>query len=214
LVYFRHYVGLFSLLLFLPLLACGPKEPAVITLPNDVAKVAGDFLVHVKAGDEAKAALTVLASARDELHEGFASDHAKLKALPLLTPRFITKKPRHMIGPEDTEYTVIYAAKQKGQWTTAELRLYRLPDEAFEIDHWQISNRAPVAKNYAGPDAEIMREMVPGMLWGMGGLALFSLIGLAFFIWVVKRRPAMVAPEIPVEQRAAAITTREQGDVT
>ncbi len=210
-VYFRHISRLISLLLFLPLVACGPKEPAAITLPSDVAKVSENFLLHVQAGDEAKAEASVLASARVELHKDFPRVHAKLKALPPLTPRFITKKPLHMIGPDDTEYTVIYAVKQKDTWTTAELRLYRLRDEAFEIDYWRISNDMPVAKNYAGPDAQVMRAMIPGMLWGMGSLAFFSVIGLAIFIWLVKRKPAMVAPEIPTEHRVAAVTIREEG---
>ncbi len=212
-VYLQHFSRLFCLFLFFPLVACGPKEPAQISPPKDVAMVAENFLTHVRAGSEEKAAQSVMASARDELNQSFAKDHAKLKSFPPLTPRFITQKPPGFSGPNDTEYTVIYAVKHKEKWATAEVRLFRLNDEPYEVDYWQISDAPPVAKNYTGFNQKIMGEILPGILSMFGILAVFSLLGLIVFIWLLKRRPAIINPEVPIEERVAAVAVRDGGDV-
>ena len=193
------------LLLLFVLAACSWNEPAVVELPSEVGTKSDEFVLALQKGDKAAAARHVAPSARDELEEQFSIDSKELKAAPQLLPRFITFKPQGMMGPEDSEVTVIYAAKDDGEWTTAEVRLFRLGDEPYEVDYWKISNQTPVAKAYA-PKLKPMLGVFAGLA---GAIVVLGLLAIGIVLWIVRRKPHVVAPEPAVERRVAAVTTRE-----
>lgn len=193
-------------LLFLFLLAaCSWNEPAVVELPGDIRPTSDAFVTALQKGDRAGAEKVVAPTARDELQAQFDKENKLLKPVSALKPRFITYKPEHMMGPEDSEVTIIYAARTDGKWTTAEVRLFRLGDEPYEVDYWQIGNDTPVAKTYT-PD---LRPMV-GVFAGLAGaIIVLGSLAIGIVIWLVRRKPHVVSPESAVERRIAAVTTRE-----
>ena len=193
-------------LLFLFLLAaCSWSEPDVIELPRDIGPTSDAFVAALQKGDRVVAERHVAPTARDELSAHFSNKSNYLKAEPKLTPRFITYKPEHMMGPEDSEVTIIYAAKDGGKWTTAEVRLFRLNDEPYEVDYWKISNDTPVAKTYS-PDLKPMFGVFAGLA---GAIVVLGLLTIGIVLWIVRRKPHVVAPEPVSERRVAAVTTRE-----
>lgn len=193
------------LLLLFVLAACSWNEPAIVDLPRDIGPTSDAFVAALQKGDKAAAEKAVAPTARDELHLHFEKEHKALKPTSTLKPRFITYKPEHMMGPEDSEVTIIYAAKDDGKWTTAEVRLFRLNDEPYEVDYWKISNEAPVAKTYA-PDLKPMFGVFVGVA---GAIVVLGLLTIGIVLWIVRRKPHVVAPEPAVERRIAAVTTRE-----
>ncbi len=196
-------------ILFLFLLAgCSWTEPGVIDLPDEIGKRSSAFVSALQKGDRAAAERAVAPTAADELEAMFAEQHKQLKQKPKLTPRFITYKPREMMGPADSEVTVIYAAKDGDQWTTAEVRLFRLNDEPYEVDYWKISNDAPVAKAYA-PD---LKPLYGVFIWLAAAIFVIGIVTIAVVLWIVKRKPHVVSPEPVIERRPAAVATRESDD--
>lgn len=195
------------LLLFL-LAACAWNEPDRIELPADIEAVSTPFMTALQKGDRIAAQRRVAPPARDELEASFQSDFNSLKSSPALTPRFITYKPKHMIGPQDSEVTIIYAAKDGGNWTTAEVRLFRLGDEPYEVDHWAIGNKAPIAKTYT-PNLRPMFRLFAGMA---GAIVVIGLLTIGITLWIVRRKPQLVAPIPAAERRIAAVTTREAAE--
>ncbi|HMS20769.1 hypothetical protein [uncultured Sphingorhabdus sp.] len=196
-------------LLFLFLLAaCSWNEPAIIELPRDIGPTSDAFVVALQKGDKAAAARHVAPTARDELEARFSKEYKELQATPKLKPRFISYKPEGMLGPEDSEVTIIYAAKAEGTWTTAEVRMFRLRDEPYEVDYWKISNETPVAKSYT-PDLRPMYGVFAALA---GAIVVIGLLAIGTILWIVRRKPHVVAPEPAVERRVAAVTTRESLD--
>ena len=191
-------------LLFL-LAACSWNEPAVVDIPKEIGVASGAFVAALQKGDQQAAAKHVAPTAQDELAAQFASDSKALKAAPKLTPRFITYKPASMMGPEDTEVTIIYAARTNSEWTTMEVRLFRLGDEPYEVGYWKISNDAPAAKNYT-PD---LRPLFGIFAVIAGVIVVIGIALIGTILWIVRRKPHIVAPPVESERRAAAITTRE-----
>jgi hypothetical protein len=196
---------------------CGEREPVVIVAPKDVAAVVAPFLRELRAGNKDKAMQYVSPAARDEFAQQYEADQKKLAAAPELTPRFILPQPKlkpNILGAESdsTETSIVYASRKDGKWTSATVRLYRYRDETYVIEYWRITNQAPTPVLRSSQEEEAMKETTPRMMWMMGGLAILSLIGLVVLIWLVKRRPAIISPDIPEERRAAAITVRENGD--
>jgi hypothetical protein len=110
-----------------------------------------------------------------------------------------------MVGPFDSEVTVIYAAKDGGEWTTAEVRLFRLNDEPYEVDYWKIGSEAPVAKTYA-PD---LKPLYGVFMWLAAAIFVIGTVTIFVVLWIVKRKPHVVVPEPAVERRRAAVATRE-----
>lgn len=196
------------LLLFL-LAACGWNEPDSIELPSEIEAVSSPFVAALQKGEQRVVERYVAPTARDELSASFQHDFNILKDDPALTPRFISYKPKAMMGPEDSEVTIIYAVRDDGEWTTAEVRLFRLGDEPFEVDHWSIGNEAPVAKAY-GPDLRPMFGMFAALA---GTIVILGVLAIAILLWIVRRKPHVVAPEPAVERRVAAITTREGSEL-
>lgn len=192
------------LLLFL-LAACAWNEPDIVELPKDIGAAATPFVSALQKGDQIAAQRHVASTAKDELDASFQSDTNALKSSPALTPRFISYKPETMMGPQDSEVTIIYAAKDDGKWTTAEVRLFRLGDEPYEVDHWAIDNKAPVAKAYT-PNLRPLYRLFAALA---GTIILFGLLAIGLTLWIVRRKPQLVAPTPVAERRIAAVTTRE-----
>lgn len=191
-------------LLFL-LAACSWNEPAVVDVPKEIDVASGAFVAALQKGDQQAASKHVAPTAQDELAAQFASDSKALKAAPKLTPRFITYKPASMMGPEDSEVTIIYAARANGEWTKMEVRLFRLGDEPYEVDYWKISNDVPAAKNYT-PDLRPLFGIFAAIA---GVIVVLGIALIGTILWIVRRKPHIVSPPVENERRAAAITTRE-----
>ncbi len=191
-------------LLFL-LAACSWNEPAVVDVPKEIDVASGAFVAAVQKGDQQAAAKHVAPTAQDELAAQFAADSKALTAAPKLTPRFITYKPASMRGPEDSEVTIIYAARTNSEWATMEVRLFRLGDEPYEVDYWKISNDAPAAKNYT-PDLRPLFGIFAAIA---GVIVVLGIALIGTILWIVRRKPHIVSPPVESERRAAAITTRE-----
>lgn len=191
-------------LLFL-LAACSWNEPAVVDVPKEIDVASGAFVAAVQKGDQQAAAKHVAPTAQDELAAQFAADSKALTAAPKLTPRFITYKPASMRGPEDSEVTIIYAARTNSEWATMEVRLFRLGDEPYEVDYWKISHDAPAAKNYT-PDLRPLFDIFAAIA---GVIVVLGIALIGTILWIVRRKPHIVSPPVESERRAAAITTRE-----
>lgn len=195
------------LLLFL-LAACSLNEPAVVDVPRQIDAASSAFVAAIQKGDKQAAAKHVAPTAQDELASQFQSDFSSLKSAPKLTPRFISYKPASMMGPEDSEVTVIYAARAQGEWTTAEVRLFRLGNEPYEVDYWKVSNETPVAKSY-NPDL----RPIYGVLAAVAGtIIVIGIATIGIIIWIVRRKTHIVVPEQSTERRNAAVTTREASE--
>jgi hypothetical protein len=193
-------------ILFLFLLAgCSWMEPSAIELPDEIGKTSSAFVTALQNGDRAAAKRAVAPTALDELDTQFTNQHKNLKNKSKLTPRFITYKPHEMMGPSDSEVTIIYAAKDGGQWTTAEVRLFRLNDEPYEVDYWKIGSAAPVAKTYA-PD---LKPLYGVFMWLSAAIFVIGTVTIVVVLWIVKRKPHVVVPEPVVERRRTAVTTRD-----
>jgi hypothetical protein len=189
--------------------SCGEREPAVIDAPKDVAKVVAPFLKELRAGNKDKAMQYVSPAARDEFAQQYAADQKILAAGPELTARFI--KPQGFKG-DGTETSIVYAARKNGKWTSATVRLYHYRDEPYEIEYWRITNQAPSPVLQSSTEEKMMKEMAPAFLWSMAGMGLLGVSGIVLLLWLVKRRPKIISPDIPDERRAAAITVREIGE--
>jgi hypothetical protein len=81
-----------------------------------------------------------------------------------------------------------------------------LNDEPYEVDYWKISNDTPVAKTYA-PDLKPMVGVFAGLA---GAIVVLGLLTIGIVLWIVRRKPHVVAPEPVAERRVAAVTTREE----
>jgi hypothetical protein len=201
------WVRLPLLLLFL-LAGCSWNEPAMIDLPDEIEAVSSPFVIAMQKGSREAAAKHVSPNAQDELAAHFGTEQGYLKKYPQLTPRFITYKPERMMGPEDSEVTIVYAARKSGDWAMIEVRLFRLRDEPYEVDYWKIRNQAPVAKSY-GPN---MRPAFRVFAAIAAVLVIGGALAIGIVIWLVRRKPHIIVPEAPTERRSAAITTRDSED--
>lgn len=189
--------------------ACGVNEPKEVVVPDEIDRVASAFLKEVQAGKMEAAERHVAPTARDELQQTFAKDHKILKNSGKMTPRFYMPKPKGSMAPQDSEARLVYAVNNDGKWTSAEIRVFRIDDEPYEVDYWNINNNVPQPFGI-GTEFSKIRNGIVGV---MAALALLCAIGLGILIWLVRRRPALVSPEIEPEKRVAAVTTRvEDGE--
>ncbi|MBK6706714.1 MAG: hypothetical protein IPG54_04200 [Sphingomonadales bacterium] len=207
-VFRADFLKRLPLLFLFVLAACSWSEPAVVELPGDIAATSSAFVSALQKGDRAAAERHVAPTARDELEAQFSNEYKILQAATGLKPRFITYKPEAMMGPEDSEVTIVYAAKDDGKWTMAEVRLFRLGDEPYEVDYWKISNDTPTAKTYT-PDLKPMLGVFAGLA---GAIVVLGLLAIGILLWIVRRKPHIVVSEPVVERRVAAVTTRESAD--
>jgi hypothetical protein len=206
-------IAIFSRSVFLGLLlslsGCGEREPTVIDPPREAAAVIEPFLKELAAGNREKAAAYVSTAATDELATQFVPDHKKLAAAPKLTPRFVNQDATPSFGSGD-EVNLVYAAKSKGKWTSATVRVYRYRDEPYKVEYWRVTDKAPVPPLNSNLDPEKLKQSQDMMRWIFGALAIFGLLGLALLIWLIKRRPQLVSPDAPAETRRSAATVRDE----
>lgn len=186
----------------------GPESAArhkidSITLPNDVAAVTAPFLAAVRRGDQGAIEKRMAASFVDDSRVQFSDMAALLKKSPQLAPAMYVPKPG-TFGPNQNEVSVTYAAYDGAAWTSAEIRLYRADGRPFEVEYWDV-------KSATHPPALIAhaQKMQSFMRWLMGALAVVALLGLSLLIWVVKRRPHILAPNPKTETRQVAATVRD-----
>jgi hypothetical protein len=202
--------------LLLALTGCAEREPETIQPPKDVAAVIEPFLQDLAAGNKEKAALKVSPAARDELDAQFTADHKRLEKAGKLTPRFILKRGnsperlRRNKNADGSEVTVVYAMKNKDKWTSATVRVYQYRDDPYEVEYWQITNKAPTKPAFNAPEtkAQTRAETIKNTI--IVGLALLGVIGILLLVWLSQRKPHLLSPEKPVETRRAATTVREE----
>lgn len=170
-------------------------------------QVAETFLGSMKKANRVDARPLVAATARDEFDARFDKDSKRLTAGP--KPRFIFAAPlkSHSLDPIEYEATLLYAAKQDGDWTTVKLRLYRFDQDPYRVEYWKIENKAPDI--LALSDDPALRSFPSIMRWVGLGLALGGMLLIGVILWLVRRKPRLVAPENPVETRPVAITRRD-----
>jgi hypothetical protein len=114
-----------------------------------------------------------------------------------------------MTGPEDSEVTIIYAAKTGDKWATAEVRLFRLGDEPYEVDYWKIDDKTRRRQKLhprPAPDVRGFCRDWPVLL----------------LCWVRRRLPSCCGssaasrmslhPNPRPKARVAAVTTRDTSD--
>jgi hypothetical protein len=184
------------------------REPAVIAPPKKAAAVIEPFLQALQSGNKAKAQTYVANAAFDELDLQFATDHKKLAAAPKLTARYSSHIGSTTNGKGD-EVTLVYAAKHGNGWTSATVRAYRYRDEPFKVEYWRVTDRAPMPIARAGFDMEKYAEQQKInriIFWGLGALAI---IALALLVWLLRRKPHLVAAENAPESRRPATTVRD-----
>jgi hypothetical protein len=217
---FRPMTAIFSragyLGLLLLLMACGEREPAVITPPKDAAAVIEPFLEKLRKGDKAGAATHVSTAATDELDKQFAADSKALAAAGKLTARFVTetRKAKGPMGEEISsdgdEVTLVYAARKDSKWTTATVRVYRYRDEPYKVEYWRVNNAVPAPQLPSGIDAEVVKTQQQMMFITFAALSVFGIAGLALLFWIIRRKPHLVVNEAPSEERQAASTVRDE----
>ncbi len=202
--------------LLLALTGCADREPEVIQPPKDVAAVIEPFLTELAAGNKDKAAVYVSPAARDELDAQFAADHKRLEKAGKLTPRFILKRgnSRGRLPPkmatDGSEVTVVYAMKNKDKWTSATVRVYQYRDDAYQVEYWQTSNKAPTKPTFNTPETKALTQAKTIENVTIIGLALLGMFAIILLIWLSQRKPHLLSPEKPVETRRAATTVREE----
>ena len=202
--------------MFLLLVGCGEREPAVIKPPQDAAEVIEPFLRELAAGQKDKAAAFVSSAATDELEKQFAADHKKLAAAAKLSPRFVTRvgaNPAALgsdLGADGNKATLVYAAKSQGKWTTATVRVDRIRDDAFKVEYWRVTNDAPTAPLPPGMDTSEAKKAQEMIYWVMGVLAVLGLFGIIALLWIIRRKPDLMVPAEATEQRQSATTLRDE----
>lgn len=198
---------IFCALIALLIAGCD-REPKVVAPPKAAAAVVTPFLAELRAGDKDGAALLVSPAATDELDAQFAADHKKLAAAPKLTPRFITRQASPAHGAGD-EVTLVYAAQDKGKWTSATVRVYRYRSEAYKVEYWRVNNRPPVQMSNSGFNAEYNAQRQRIMQWIFVGLGALAVLAVMLFIWLLRRQRQMAVSDDPAETRRSAMTVRD-----
>ncbi len=171
-------------------------------------QVAVQFLTAAREGRMDDAKQLVTATATDELQAQFKPDSQRLKAAPPPEFQFALPLKTKSFDPAEYEMQLVYASKQNGEWTTTMLRLYRYDDDPYRVEFWKIDNSEP--NLFAMSDDPVFKQMPSIMRWIFLGMAALGLILLFLILWLVRRKPRLVAPENEVERRSAAITRREE----
>lgn len=197
------------------LAGCGAREPATITPPKEAAAVIEPFLKEMAAGQKEKAAAYLSPAAMDELEKQFAQDHKALAAVPKLTPRFVSQNGGNIkVGGRDLtadghEVNLVYAAKKGEKWTTATVRAYRYRDEPYKVEYWRVTDKPPAPPMSSNINPEKLKKSEAYVRALYLGLAVCGILALALILWLVKRKPHLIAPDAPAEVRRSAATVRD-----
>lgn len=183
--------------------ACDKAVVPEVKMPDDVVAVTTPFFAAVRRGDQAAAEKFVAPTFVDDSRVQFDEMSVILKKSPKLVAAMYAPKPG-MLGPDESEVNLLFAAKDGDQWTSSEIRMYRAEGETFEIEYWDVasSNEAP----HTLANAAMMQQF---MGWFMGGMAVLALLALAALIWFVKRRTHIFAPNTVTDIRRVATTVRD-----
>jgi hypothetical protein len=206
----RLPVFIAAILIFQSLAGCAAPEPAVIDPPQEMAEAVEPFLAALRAGDREEAELLISDTATDELATQFAADHKLLAAAPMLTPRFLLPQQDLGLDQDNTETTLVYAARKDGKWTSATIRLNQFDDEPAVVEYWRITNTAPQPVLFSTNEQKAFRQVLPGVLAALIGTGFLGLLLVIGLIWIVRRKPHLVNPEIETDMRDAAVSTREE----
>jgi hypothetical protein len=194
---------IFLVLALFALSACNRQAVTPVQLPDDVASTSTRFLAAARSGNQAAAEKFMSADFVDDSRLQFAEMSARLKKSPLLIPAIYQPK-EGILGPNSDEVSVIFAARENGQWVTSNIRLYRPEGGIYEVEYWDVT----VAKK-PPPLLAHAQQMRMFTGWFMAGMAVMALAGLALLIWVVKRRTHILAPDPAIETRRVAATVRD-----
>jgi predicted small lipoprotein YifL len=207
--------GIFSRLGLIALLAvltaCGERAPEIITPPKEVAATVEPFLTALRNGEKQAAAAYVFESAADELDAQFGADHVKLAEGPVLKPRLMRVHPAPVFGADLGTVTIVYAARQKGRWTSATVRLQRVSAQwPYKVEYWRVNNNPPslATGKAASEETAAMTKNARLIFWGI--VALLASLVLALVVWAYRNRTRpVVDSDDDDERRPVASTTRD-----
>jgi hypothetical protein len=199
------FLSLLAVIGIAMLSGCNDAAPKEVVLPKEVVSVTAPFLAAVKRGDAAAAEKYVARYSTDETRDKFAGAHKILAAHPNLPPVVYRPKAKALMGLNDDDITLLYATKHKGRWISAEIRLFRLKGEEFQIEYWNVKNEATLP-----PMLEVDHNTRNFIIIMYAAMAFLALLVLGVVVWLVRRKPQLLAPDKPLEQRQTAITRRQE----
>ena len=176
-----------------------PKPP----IPDDVAKVSGGFVKALGKGDMKAARKFVAPDSLEDFDLEFEEKPEKLGDILKLEPVVFQKTPKMLTGPFDNDVKVIYAAERKGKWTVMEVDLFWLEEEKIEIDSWNFQTDAEMPEQL-----KAQQFTLQFMQYGMPIGGVLAALFLAFFVWLIRRKPQIISPDTNPELRKSAITSR------
>lgn len=201
----RIFVGGFIIIAALLSAGCNKNSLEPVRVPDEISAVTLPFLDALKRGDEMTAEKFISKSEIEYAREEFGNAKTTLETGPNLKPLLVRFKPTMFGQSDQNDVVILYAAKQDDLWTSVELRLFRLDDEPYEIEYFEIHNEQ------AMPAALAMGEQVKNWTaYGMAAMALFALLFLFALIWFVRRKAHIIAPDQVTERRAPASTSQDQ----
>jgi hypothetical protein len=184
---------------------CGYSGAGTIDVPADVKAVSDPFLNAIKKGDHATAEKYISKGAIDDAQDYYDDAQADLSKAPELKPVTI-RYAQNMFGqPNTNDVHILYAAERKGIWTSMEMRLFRLEDERYEVEYWEVKaeNKQP----------ETLARGEQFKTWVVYGLIAFGLLGvlfLAFLFWFIRNKAHVLAPDPVIDSRPLASTQQDE----
>lgn len=201
----RIFVSGFIIISALLSTGCNKNSLEPVSIPDEISAVTLPFLDALKRGDEIAAENLISKSEIEYTRELFGNAKTTLETGPDLKPMFVRFKPTMFGQTDQNDVVILYAAQQDGLWTSVEMRLFRLDDEPYEIEYFEIH------KKKAMPTALAMGEQIRDWsAYGMAAVALFALLFLIALIWFVRRKAHIIAPDPVAERRAPATTSQDQ----
>jgi hypothetical protein len=175
-----------------------------INLPADVKAVSEPFLDAIKKGNHAKAEKYISKGAIDDAQGYYDDAQSDLAKAPDLKPVSI-RYAQNMFGqPNKNDVNILYAAEQKGIWTSIEMRLFRLEGERYEVEYWEVKlgNKQP----------ETLARGEQFKTWILYGLIMFGVLGVLFLIflfWFVRNKAHILSPDPVIDSRPLASSRQD-----
>lgn len=202
-VILQHIVKIWMLAALLMLAGCSLSEPRPITLPDDIAEVSDKFVEAIKSGDMESARKYVDSEALESFDKDSAKDGNLRGDFSDIEPYSMRQTPQSLSNLSDRVISVTYARNDNGRWTVLEIDLLEEEDNALKVESWFVAKNDEMPRNLKNQ----MRAQ-QSLRYGGIGIAVLLAAFLAFFVWLIKRKPTLIAPDTSGERRAAAITTR------